>query len=316
MERLMVWVAILFSGAGMVMVSSIASAQPLQYSQQFEQNSSYSSGTSQYDKWLEFRASLPASGVNSITVEGDKDPLGRTCSDLASAQQIADAMRMGAAGVLQGEQTLSLSCNGYTWSTGSCSLEIGDENNLELNVGPQVEMCRCNGTNYVVRPGIASAADNLISANWGGINGPTCAAPTQTMTVIVEVNDAVQNVAIDIKPGSDPNSINLCSHGAVPLAILGSDTFDVSLIKTETLRFAEATVKVVGKKDPHSLCSYEDVNGDYITDLICHYVTRDIAGVDGESTFATVNGELIDGTPIEGSDSVNIVKDTCNQRRI
>ncbi|MGB5177882.1 MAG: hypothetical protein WBP44_04035, partial [Gammaproteobacteria bacterium] len=115
-----------------------------------------------------------------------------------------------------------------------------------------------------------------------------------------------------IKPGSDMNSINLCSNGAVPVAILGSDTFNVSGVNTDTLRFAEAAVKVVGKKDPHTLCSYEDVSGDYIDDLVCHYVTTDIAGIDGESSTATVNGELLDGTPIQGTDSVNIVKDTCN----
>jgi len=119
-------------------------------------------------------------------------------------------------------------------------------------------------------------------------------------------------VGIDIKPGSNPNSINLCSNGAVPIAILGSDTFDVNDINTESLRFAEATVKVVGKKDPYSLCSYGDVNGDFILDLVCHYITADIAAIDGESTSATVNGELLDETPFEGTDSVNIVKVTCN----
>jgi hypothetical protein len=119
-------------------------------------------------------------------------------------------------------------------------------------------------------------------------------------------------INIDIKPGSDPNSINLCSNGAVPVAILGSNTFDVGDVNIETLRFAEASVKVVGKKDPHSLCSVEDVDGDSIYDLVCHYVTADIAASGGESTTATVNGELFDGTPIEGTDRINIVKDTCN----
>lgn len=122
-------------------------------------------------------------------------------------------------------------------------------------------------------------------------------------------------VEIDIKPGSDPNSINLCSGGAVPVAILGSDTFDVLNVDTETLRFAEAAVKVVGKKDPNTLCSYNDVNGDSWVDLVCHYTTQDIAALDGESSTANVNGELLPefgATPIEGTDSVNIVKDTCN----
>ncbi len=119
-------------------------------------------------------------------------------------------------------------------------------------------------------------------------------------------------IDIDIKPGSDPNTINLCSNGTVPIAILGSDTFDVYNVNTENLRFSEASVKVVGMKDPHSLCSYEDVNDDLFFDLVCHFLTADIAGIDGQTSTATVNGELLDGTSIEGTDSVNIVKDTCN----
>jgi hypothetical protein len=118
-------------------------------------------------------------------------------------------------------------------------------------------------------------------------------------------------ISIDIKPGSDPNSINLCSNGTVPVAIFGSATFDVTNVNTENLRFAETAVKVVGKKDPMQLCNYEDINGDFISDLVCHYVTTDIAGIDGESSIAKINGELFDGTKFEGSDSVNIVKDTC-----
>jgi hypothetical protein len=124
--------------------------------------------------------------------------------------------------------------------------------------------------------------------------------------------EAATIVTIDIKPGSDPNSINLCSNGAVPIAILGSSTFDVHDVNTVTLRFAGAGVKVVGEEDPHELCSYEDVNGDFIDDLVCHYVTVDIAGIGGESTSATVNGALLDGTPIVGTDTINFVKDTCS----
>jgi hypothetical protein len=69
---------------------------------------------------------------------------------------------------------------------------------------------------------------------------------------------------------------------------------------------------MVGKKDPHTLCSFEDVNDDTYIDLVCHFVTTDIAALNGDSSTATVNGELESGTPFEGSDSVNIVKETCN----
>jgi len=129
--------------------------------------------------------------------------------------------------------------------------------------------------------------------------------------ITIALFNPVLPIDIDIKPNSDPNSINLCSNGAVPIAILGSGTLDVLDINTDSLRFADASIKVVGRKDPHQLCSYEDVNGDFITDLVCHFLTTDIAGIDGESSFATLNGELGGGTAIEGSDSVNIVKDTC-----
>lgn len=120
------------------------------------------------------------------------------------------------------------------------------------------------------------------------------------------------DVDIDIKPGSYPNSINLCSSGVVPVALLGTSAFDVADVNTSTLRFAESAAKVIGKKDPHSLCSYEDVNDDGFVDLVCQFVTTDLAAIDGESSIATVNGELGDGTPIQGTDSVSTVKETCN----
>jgi len=136
-------------------------------------------------------------------------------------------------------------------------------------------------------------------------------ADADSLWKISPVSVIPELITIDIKPGSDPNSINLCSNGAVPVAILGSDTFDVSTVNTESLRFAGAGVKVVGKKDPRTLCSLEDVNGDSYLDVVCHFVMADIAAIDGESGIAKVNGELLDGKPIEGTDSVNIVKDLC-----
>jgi hypothetical protein len=118
-------------------------------------------------------------------------------------------------------------------------------------------------------------------------------------------------VDVDIKPGSDENSINLCSNGAVPVAILGSDTFDVNDINTDSLRLADAAVKVVGKKDK-SLCSVEDVDLDGYDDLVCHFNTTELGDMlDGTSTSATVKGETVEGTPIEGSDSITIVKEDC-----
>lgn len=117
-------------------------------------------------------------------------------------------------------------------------------------------------------------------------------------------------VGIDIKPGSDPNSINSCSHGAVPVAILGSEDFDATNVDPATLIFAGAGTKVVGKTDK-IMCSLEDANSDGYLDLVCHFVTMELTDVNPGDTSAEVTGNLYDGTPITGSDTINIVKDSC-----
>ena len=45
-------------------------------------------------------------------------------------------------------------------------------------------------------------------------------------------------ISIDIKPGSDVNPINLGSKGTTPVAILGSETFDVTTVDVASVRFA------------------------------------------------------------------------------
>lgn len=67
-------------------------------------------------------------------------------------------------------------------------------------------------------------------------------------TLSVTVESLTTSIIIDIKPGSNPNSINLCSNGGVPIAIHGSEAVDVNDIDTEKLRFAEAAVKLLVRK--------------------------------------------------------------------
>jgi hypothetical protein len=124
-----------------------------------------------------------------------------------------------------------------------------------------------------------------------------------------------QTVGIDIKPGSFPNSINLGSNGATPVAILGSATLNVDDIDVSTLTLGTAGVKTVGKTD-RANCNVSDVSGDFsggpegapdgFPDLVCHFVTLNIVPEAGGTT-AKVMGELIGGLAIEGTDSVHIV---------
>ncbi len=120
----------------------------------------------------------------------------------------------------------------------------------------------------------------------------------------IEAVDTTIEVDIDIKPGSDPNSINIRSMGLVPVAILGSDTFDVTNVDVTTLMFGTASpahdLTDSDTYDEH----IQDVNDDGFDDLVSHYKQKEI-GIACGDTEATLTADLLDGTTIEGTDSVN-----------
>jgi PKD repeat protein len=126
---------------------------------------------------------------------------------------------------------------------------------------------------------------------------------TASDTILITVT-AVQEVDIDIKPGSDPNSINLGSKGTIPVAIHSTADFDANTVDPATVTLAGATVGVKGKSDK-VMASLEDVNGDGLLDLVIHIV-NEMSLTEG-STEALLEGSTFDGTLIEGSDTVNIV---------
>lgn len=105
-------------------------------------------------------------------------------------------------------------------------------------------------------------------------------------------------VEIDIKPGSYPNSINIDSRGVVPVALL-SNGFNVAEIDPALIRFAEA-------RPVH--WALEDVDGDGNMDMILHFRTQELVGLDENSTEAmlwTTNDSPIQ---IQCSDTVKILK--------
>jgi len=113
-------------------------------------------------------------------------------------------------------------------------------------------------------------------------------------------------VSIDIKPGSDPNSIKVDKRGVIPVAILGSASFDVGDVDVTTLVFAGAS-PAHDLTDPDTLTEHtEDVNGDGIDDLVSHYRTNETS-IECSNTSATLTGQLNDGTSFSGTDSVRTV---------
>jgi len=110
----------------------------------------------------------------------------------------------------------------------------------------------------------------------------------------------VEQVQIDVKPGSDPNSINPRSNGVIPVAVLGSIDFDATQVDYSTVRFGIA--EAAPAHDGH----VEDVNDDGYMDAVFHFRTQETGIVCGD-TEATLIGEIYDGTSITGTDTVNTV---------
>ena len=115
------------------------------------------------------------------------------------------------------------------------------------------------------------------------------------------VFDLLLEVEIDIKPGSDPNVFNLNS-AVVPVAILGSEAFDVLDVDLTTLAFGPNGATAAHDPGGH----YEDVNLDGEMDLVVHFITKD-TGFNFAATEGCVTGETLDATPFQGCDAVIVV---------
>jgi len=112
----------------------------------------------------------------------------------------------------------------------------------------------------------------------------------------------VVNVAIDIKPGSDPNCVNTGGNGAIPVAILTTPTFDAAEVDPLTVTLLGGAVRLNGKSG--NAGSLQDVDSDGDLDRVIQVI--DFSLSTGETT-AVLNGITFGGTPIEGADAICVV---------
>ncbi len=115
----------------------------------------------------------------------------------------------------------------------------------------------------------------------------------------------VRVVNIDIKPGSDPNSIYLGSQGNVPVAIFSSPDFDATNIDPVTVTLAGASVMLKGKGTP--MASFEDINEDGLLDIVVHVDTTALELSLGD-TDAILEGVTYAGVRIRGTDTVRVIE--------
>jgi len=152
------------------------------------------------------------------------------------------------------------------------------------------------------------------------------------MVTYIEVTitgDAI--IPLDIKPGSCPNAFNARSKGVLPMALLGDEGFDVTMIDVESIRLkladdpnAEGIAPLMGPPGPG--IGYEDVAtpvdgepcacaetyGDGYMDLTLKFRTQDVAGLGtfeaGTTVELLITGTLTDGTPFVASDCIRVVQ--------
>lgn len=112
-------------------------------------------------------------------------------------------------------------------------------------------------------------------------------------------------VSIDIKPGDGKNVINIGSAGKVPVAILGTSTFN----PPSDVQRSSVTFGHTGTEASRASCSGSgtDVNGDGYKDLVCHFYTQRTSLQRGD-TQAVLRGKTRDSVTFEGRDSVKVVK--------
>jgi hypothetical protein len=123
---------------------------------------------------------------------------------------------------------------------------------------------------------------------------------------------SVTYFTIDIKPGSYPNSINPSSNGLIPVAILGSDTFDVTAVDWSTLEIGpDSSSPVHDLNDSAVIAEHTvDVDDDGDSDLVLHFRISETGIVCGDIE-ATLTGKTHAGDFISGSDTINTVGGSC-----
>jgi hypothetical protein len=223
-----------------------------------------------------------------VTVSGDADPSHPTVSwkNIAGSYppQYFDGYRLRV--VLASDITKLL------WETDiprspsvTCSIPYA----FEPGVGYAI---RIEARKYWYFPVSGTGLENILAKD---ANGNPLAGFLNRSTVFINYVYPIL-VEIDIKPGSDPNSINLRSKGVVPVSVLTTDDFDATKIDPSTVFFADA---------PSVRWTMCDIDQDGDQDMLFHFTTQEL-NLNEDSAEATLTGYM-EGKLFEGTDSVRIV---------
>lgn len=168
---------------------------------------------------------------------------------------------------------------------------------------------------YFTAPSTGTYTLRVDIVNDGDSNNPSFIGIDMDQEVyVVEVNEEVREVNIDIKPSSCPNPLNVKSKGVLPVAILGTEDFDVSEIDPATVSLEGIAPLRWDLEDVATPvddgCSIDGRDG--FIDLTLKFDIQELIAklaivTDREEQILMLEGELFDDTSISGEDVVLIM---------
>jgi hypothetical protein len=196
-----------------------------------------------------------------------------------------------------------------------------------------IEFLDLDGDGIAEHDWFAEVAQHLIDTQqgdgswpWDCWGDPILSTVWALLTLEKSVPEFEIQVPVDIKPTSCRNPINTKDKGVQPVAILGTEDFDVMQVDPETvllmgvspLRWSYEDVATpyepyIGKVGAFA-CTTEGPDG--FMDLVFHFDTQELVAVlgevaDGDVLVLQLTGNLKEefgGTPIVGEDVVVILK--------
>jgi hypothetical protein len=183
-------------------------------------------------------------------------------------------------------------------------------------------------------PCVDAGKNALIGRDWADLDGDGI-TEDETVPYDLDGNPRIENdivdmgayefvetaipVEVDIKPANCPNPVNVGSKGVVPVAILGTEIFDVNTIDPNTLllegvaavRYAYEDVAAPVADEAECVCSADGPDG--FMDMTLKFDTQQLAAAmgeieDGQEWLLHLTGQLNDGTAIEGTDCILIIQ--------
>jgi hypothetical protein len=138
---------------------------------------------------------------------------------------------------------------------------------------------------------------------------------------------------LDVKPGECPNPLNRSSQGFLPIAVVGTTGFDVTMIDVSSVRLSRTdgvgadVAPNEGPPGPHSVfadvatpfegvpCDCHELIGDGLDDLSMKFRTQAVVAAlqlgglsGGDEVELVITGTLLDGTAFTtGGDCIQIV---------